>query len=86
MDSTMNSLSTQASMGIAAAALALVGALSVASMPILAGLVSAAIVVGLALVAFAAQARRLRDEERLVYRPVYVRRQDVQRRVISDDR
>jgi len=72
-------------MGIAAAALALVGALSVASMPILAGLVSAAIVACLAFVAFAAQAQRLRDEEHLVYRPVYVRRHDAPRRIVSDD-
>ena len=84
MDSTMNSLSTRATMGIAAA-LALVGVLSVASLPVLAGLVSAAIVSGLALVACAAQVRRLREEERLVYRPVYVRRQDVRRRVASYD-
>ena len=38
---------------------------------------------GLGLVAFAAQSRRLREAERLVYRPVYVRRHDVQRRVMS---
>lgn len=85
MDSTMNSLSTRALVGAGAAALALVGALSVAALPLVAGLVSAAIVVGAAVfVAFAAQSQRLRDEERLVYRPVYVRRQNVQRRVRSD--
>ncbi len=84
MDRTMNSLSTRALVGVGAAIVALAGALSVASLPVATGLVSSVLVVVLAFVAFAAQSRRLRDEQRLVYRPVYVRRH-VQRRVMSDD-
>ena len=84
MDRTMNSLSTRALVGVGAAIVALAGALSVASLPVATGLVSSVLVVVLAFVAFAAQSRRLHDEQHLVYRPVYVRRH-VQRRVMSDD-
>lgn len=81
----MNSPSIRALVGAAAAVLATILALSVA-LPSLAVLVSATVAVAAgAFVAFSAQARRLRDEDRLVYRPVYVRRHDVQRRVMSDD-
>ncbi len=83
MDSTMNSLATQAVLGAALLAAALATALGV--VPLAGLLVSAATMAGVAYVAFAAQSRRLRDEDRLVYRPVYVRRHDVQRRVRSDD-
>ena len=81
----MKSPSTWALAGAAAALLDTVG-LSSIGFPSLAGLVSTVSVISVgALVAFAAQSRRLRDEERLVDRPVYVRRHDVQRRVRSDE-
>ena len=81
----MNSPSTRALLGAAAALMASVGVLSIA-LQSLAGAVSAVAVMAVgAFVAFAAQSRRLRDGERLVYRPVYVRRHDVQRRVTSDE-
>ena len=81
MDHTMNALSVRALAAAGAAALAVIVALSGAAAPVLAGLALAAVI---GLVAFAAQSRALRDERRLVYRPVYVRRHDVQRRVMSD--
>ena len=84
MDGAMNSLPTQAILGAGTALLAALVAAS-GSFPLAAGFVSAAVTAGLAGVAFAAQSRRLRDETRLVYRPVYVRRHDVQRRVRSED-
>ena len=81
----MKSPSTRALLGAAAALMVSVGVLSIA-MPSLAGVISAIMVMTAGgLVAFAAQSRRLRDEERLVYRPVYVRRHDVQRRVTTDE-
>ena len=82
MDQTMNSLPTQAILGAGTAVLAAVLATMLGSIPLALGLISAAIV---ACVAFAAQSERLQGEDRLVYRPVYVRRHDVQRRVRSDD-
>lgn len=81
MDRPMNSLSTRAVMG-AAAALAFIGLVTTGSSPVSAMVVSMALAI-VALVAFATQSIRLRDEERLVYRPVYVRRHNVQRRVRS---
>ena len=83
MDSTMNSLATQAILGAALLTAALATALG--AVPLAGLLVSAAVMAAVAHVAFVAQSRRLRAEERLVYRPVYVRRHDVQRRVRSDD-
>ena len=81
----MKSPSTRALLGAAAALMVSLGVLSIA-LPSLAGVVSAIVVMAAGgLVAFAAQSRRLRDEERLVYRPVYVRRHGVQRRVTSDE-
>lgn len=80
----MNALSIRSIAGAGAAALAAVVALSAVAVPAPMGLVSAALVAGLGLVAFAAQSRRLRETERLVYQPVYVRRHPVQRRVMSD--
>ena len=80
----MNALSIRALVGAGVAAVAMAGLVSVASLPLLLAAVSAALVAGLGLVAFVAQSRRLNDAERLVYRPVYVRRYDVQRRVMSD--
>ena len=82
MDQTMNSLPTQAILGAGTAVLAAVLATMLGSIPLALGLISAAIV---ACVAFAAHSERLQGEDRLVYRPVYVRRHDVQRRVRSDD-
>ena len=82
MDSTMNPLPTQAILGAGTAVVAAVLAATSGAVPLALGLISAAVV---ACVAFAAQSARLRGEERLVYRPVYVRRHDVQRRVSSDD-
>ncbi|RYB03307.1 hypothetical protein D3272_17995 [Lichenibacterium ramalinae] len=84
MDLTMNALSIRALVGAGVAAVAMAGLVSVASLPLLLAAVSAALVAGLGLVAFVAQSRRLNDAERLVYRPVYVRRHDIQRRVMSD--
>lgn len=78
----MNSLPTQAVLGAGTAVLAAVLAATLGSVPFALGLITAVVV---AYVAFAAQSERLRGEERLVYRPVYVRRHDVQRRVSSDD-
>ena len=81
----MKSPSTRALLGAATALMVSVGVLSIA-MPSLAGVISAIMVMAAGgLVAFAAQSRRLRDEERLVYRPVYVRRHDVQRRGTTDE-
>ena len=85
MDSTMNSLSTQAILGAVTVALAVFVAATFGGSPLAVGFVATAAVAGLACVASAAQSRRLGDEERLVYRPVYVRRHDAQRRVRSDD-
>lgn len=82
MDSAMNSLPTQAILGAGTVVVSAVLAAALGSVPLALGLISAAIV---AYVAFAAQSERLHGEERLVYRPVYVRRHDVQRRVSSDD-
>ena len=79
----MNALSIRALAGVAGAVLAAVGAASVAPLPVLSAALPAVLAAGLGLVAFAAQSRRLREAERLVYRPVYVRRHDVQRRVMS---
>ncbi|WP_237477806.1 hypothetical protein [Lichenibacterium dinghuense] len=81
MDSTMNSLPTQAVLGAGTAVLAAV-TVALGSAPLAVALISALVV---ARVAFVAQSGRFRDEERLVYRPVYARRQSVQRRVRSDD-
>ncbi len=83
MDSTMNALATQAILG--AAILTAVLATTLGAIPFAVVLVSAAVMAAVAHVAFVAQSRRLRDEGRLVYRPVYVRSHDVQRRVRSDD-
>lgn len=83
MDSTMKSLATQAILG--AALLTVAVAATLGAIPLAGLLVSVAMAAAVAFVAFVAQSQRLRDEERLVYRPVYVRRQDVQRRVRSDD-
>ncbi len=80
----MISLSTRASLAAAAAVLAVV-AISALSPMIAVALAGSSIAAGLACVAFAAQSRRLQDEQRLVYRPVYVRRHDVQRRVTFRD-
>ena len=79
----MNALSIRALVGVAGAVVATIGVLSVAPVSVLSALVPVIVAAGLGLVAFAAQSRRLREAERLVYRPVYVRRHDVQRRVIS---
>lgn len=81
----MNSLPTQAILGAGTTVLVTVVAATIGSLPLAIGLVSASAAAALAHVAFAAQSRRLRDEERLVYRPVYVRSHDVRRRVMSDD-
>lgn len=81
----MNSLPTRAILGIGTAVLAAVAAAAFGFAPLAIALLSAAAAGALACVAFAAQSQRLGDAERLVYRPVYVRRHDVQRRVISDD-
>lgn len=78
----MNALSVRALAAAGAAALAMVVALSAATAPVIVSALGAALALGL--VAFAAQSRPLRDDQRLVYRPVYVRRQDVQHRVMSD--
>ncbi len=81
----MKSPSTPALLGVAAALMVSLGVVSIA-LPSLAGILSAVVVMAAGgLVAFAAQSRRLRDDKRLVYRPVYVRRHDVQRRVTSDE-
>ena len=80
----MNSLPTQAILCVGAAIVTGLVA-TFGSVPAAIGLACASIMAVLASVAFAAQAEHLRDRERLVYRPVYVRRHDVQRRVISDD-
>jgi uncharacterized membrane protein len=85
MDSTMNSLPTQAILGAGTAVLAAIVAATLGTLPLAVGLVSAAVMAAVAYVAFMAQSQRFRDEERLVYRPVYVRRQGVQHRVRSDD-
>ena len=79
----MNALSIRALVGVAGAGVATIGVLSVAPVSVLSALVPVIVAAGLGLVAFAAQSRRLREAERLVYRPVYVRRHDVQRRVMS---
>ena len=81
----MNSLATQAILGAGAAILTAVVAATLGAIPLAGVFVSAAVMAAVAHVAFVAQSRRLRAEERLVYRPVYVRRHDVQRRVRSDD-
>ena len=82
MDVTMKSLPTQAILGaVAAALMVVVGAMAGATSLVVVLVTVAAV----AHVAFVAQSRPLRDEERLVYRPVYVRRHDVQRRVRTDD-
>ena len=85
MDSIMNSLPTQTILGAGTAVVAAVAAVAFGSVPLAVCLVSAASMAALASVAFAAQSECLREEERLVYRPVYVRCDDVQRRVMSDD-
>ncbi len=68
----MNRLTTRTFVG--AAALAVVGTLLVASLPVIMGLttVAAMLVAGLC-VAFSAQSARVRDEGHQVYSPVYVR-------------
>lgn len=81
MDGTMNSLPTQAILGAGTAALAAV-VVALGSAPLAVALISALVLAG---VAFAAQSGRFRDEERLVYRPVYVRRHGARHRVRSDD-
>ena len=83
MDWTMNSLPTQAILGAAAAVLTAVTAATLGAFPLAIGV--AAVMAALTYVAFAAQSERLRDEQRLVYRPVYARRHGVQRPVRSDD-
>ena len=84
MDVTMKSLPTQAILGAGVAALAATVAATAGAVPLAVALVAAAVAAVLH-VTFVAQSRRLRDEERLVYRPVYVRRHDVQRRIRADD-
>ena len=79
----MNSLSTQAFSVVAMATLAVAVALT--SSPLVAAISSVSVACALASVAFAAQSRHLRDKQHLVYRPVHVRSQSVQRRVRSDD-
>ena len=85
MDVTMKSLPTQAIFGAGVAALAATIAATAVAVPLAVALVVAAAVAAVLHVTFVAQSRRLRDEERLVYRPVYVRRHDVQRRIRADD-
>ncbi len=81
----MNSLSTQVMLGAGVAVLAVVLSASVASLPIVIALASVSVMAAAMYVAFAAQLADLRDRERLVYRPVYVRNQTVQRRVMRRD-
>jgi phosphotransferase system glucose/maltose/N-acetylglucosamine-specific IIC component len=74
----MSSLTTRTFVG--AAVLAVVGAVFMASLPVTVGLtMAAALLAAIAYVAFSAQSERLRDEDRLVYRPVYVRNARVSR-------
>lgn len=85
MDEPMNDLSRRAALGVGAAML--VGVCAVAFEPSAVGIGFAAtlLAAAAALVAFVAQSRALRDEARLVYRPVYVRRHDVRQRVSFRD-
>ena len=85
MDNTMNSFPKQAILGAGAAIVAAVALVLSGSFPLAIGLISAALMAGLATVACSTQSARLRDEQRLVYRPVYVRRHDMRQRVRSDD-
>ena len=86
MDSTMNSPSTKVLAIAGAAALVLVDVVSAVALPHGLGAALALSTTAVAgFVAFAAQSGRLRDERRLVYRPVYVRHQSVRHRVPSDD-
>ena len=81
----MNSLSTQVMLGAGVALLAVVLSASVASLPIVIAFASVSAMAAAMYVAFAAQLADLRDRERLVYRPVYVRNETVQRRVMRRD-
>ena len=80
----MNSPSIRASVGAGGAALAVVGAVAIATSP-LTGFAVSITLATLALVAFVAQAGRIKAEQRLVYRPVYARRPNVRRGVKSYD-
>jgi hypothetical protein len=82
---TMTSLSTRAFLGAGAAALAVVGALTLAPTPVALVFAATLLAAAFAYVASAAQLRHLQDEQRLVYRPVRVRRQHVQQRVTFRD-
>lgn len=85
MDKIMNSFPTQAILGAGAVIVAAVAVVLSGSLSLAIGLISTAVMSALAAVAFSTQSARLRDERRLVYRPVYVRRHDMRQRVRSDD-
>lgn len=81
----MNSLPTRAIFGVGTAVVAAVAVAAPGALPVVSGSIAALAVVIAAAVAMATQSGRLREDRSLVYRPVYVRRHDVQRRVRSDD-
>lgn len=81
----MNAPSAKSLSGVGAAVLVALAVASTGPLQVAAALSLFCVVAGMVSVAFAAQMRQSRDEQRLVYRPVYARRQSVQRRVTSDD-
>lgn len=80
----MNSLPTRAIL-VAGTATLVASVAALGSVPLAIGILSATVSAAVAHVALASQSERLRDSERLVYRPVYVRSHDARRRVSSDD-